>query len=203
MTYKYNSTYVDIKNIKCDQANLLNTINQRTYLTLPLNTSGSNETISIILMNPSYADNTQSDKTINTVIDFCYTNNYKLLTILNLFPIYNTKSSALYQDLSNLKANNLLESTLLTNIQNFKLNLNSSKIVLAWGDCPKNFNATLYYNTISKILKLLAPKENIYCFKFNSNTPLSLCGNPYHPSRKPKITGLIPLKIDKFYTLKS
>ena len=77
-----------VKSVKCDKFPVSGTtITKRTYLDIELKNHNTNNTASIILMNPSSADLTQSDDTVNTVIDYFYTKNYTSITILNLFPI--------------------------------------------------------------------------------------------------------------------
>lgn len=195
-----------VKSVKCDKFPVSGTtITKRTYLDIELKNHNTNNTASIILMNPSSADLTQSDDTVNTVIDYFYTKNYTSITILNLFPIYEPTSTNLYKSLSKLRSissPNSLHDIISQNLNTIKANINSNIIVLAWGNCPQNFNATLFYNTVYKVLYLLKNHEKIYSFRFDSYSKLSQYGNPYPPSRKGTIQGLNQLTLDtKFLTL--
>ncbi|CEN26830.1 DUF1643 domain-containing protein [Paraclostridium sordellii] len=188
----YNTNHVKTNGIYCDKSQLSNTINlsKREILELPLKCTGSH-CATIILMNPSKADCTQSDGTVNKIIEFFYNHqsyNISTLHITNLFPIYNTQSNTLYQDILNIKYNKsslYLKSILTSNFQTIVNSANNSKmLVLAWGDCPKGFNGILYYNTISSILDNIKKHNNIYVFDFNKIPKLTLHGNPRHPSRE-------------------
>ena len=202
--------YVNLSNIDCDKINLFNTIYQRTYLTIPL-PHNTQENACIILMNPATADCAQSDNTVNKMITYFNQHKFKSITVLNLFPIYDPNSSNLYNSLQSIR--NSTSSLNLQNIIDNNLNTisncidRSTKIVLAWGDCPTKdskiptsttFNATLFYNTTYSILKLLKHKTNLYCFKFNRYSKLTLYGNPYHPSKKGLIQGLNKLTLDSY-----
>lgn len=190
---------------------MFSTIYQRTYLTISLLDNTQKDDISVILMNPSAADSTQSDNTVNGTINHLYQDQFKFITILNLFPIYDSNSSNLYNSVQSIR--NSTSSFNLQNIIDNNLNTisnyigRSSKIILAWGNCPTadskfptstTFNATLFYNTIHNVLNMLKYKTNLYYFKFNGCSKLTQYGNPYPPSKKGLIQDLYELTQDPY-----
>ncbi|WP_455795030.1 DUF1643 domain-containing protein [Clostridium butyricum] len=198
MSCKY-PEYIDVNKIKCDTKKLYNNIYQRNYLNIPLK-DDNNGDINIILMNPSIANSTISDRTVNNIITYFENSKFSSVTILNLIPIYQTQSENLYDliiKIVNDKSSDLMRKVLDENLDKIKLNINkSSDVVLAWGDCPANFNSVLYFNTIYKVLSYLDISKNIYCFDFEKSSVLTKNGNPYHPSRKGNIVGLKQLSLN-------
>ena len=149
----------------------------RYSLKIKLKKNG-NESIIVILKNPSKADEDKSDYTVNRVISYIYNcktdsnsilNNISSIIILNLFPIYEPKSNKLPKSIT--------ESTVR------ELNLNEikkytsqhKKVIVAWGNHPANLKRE-FETLSSETLRILTENENtIYHIGL-----LSKSNNPKH-----------------------
>lgn len=75
----YDGNIVNILDINTDRQQISNNNNIwiRTYLSIPLKGVNNGMEISVVMMNPSDADASISDKTVNKVIDFFSLQNQK------------------------------------------------------------------------------------------------------------------------------
>jgi hypothetical protein len=154
---------------------LKKTDSKRYWLELTIDDT-KQERITVILKNPSRADQTFSDKTVYNVSNYIHRNreNYKELknigaiTILNLIPNYLTDSSKLiaYKD-TLLDKENILTLKKVCN--------KNQKVIIAWGNHPKG----LYdeYEQLKKsVMQILSDYSNEVFFVDR----LTKAGNPKH-----------------------
>lgn len=141
--YTYNKSYVIEKDIEILEYK--GTINRRLSMSIPLNRT-EGEQVLFIMMNPSKADSKESDRTINKIIEYSYTNflNIKKIIVLNLYSVYETDSSGLNKIVSEYGldfsiGNNINLETKNNDILELEAQ-KSEKIIVAWGK-PKNTKA--------------------------------------------------------------
>jgi len=86
--YKYGITKASINDIeiKADDKNKV-----RYKLTVPLQNTGV-ELLTVIMLNPSYANKIKSDRTVNRIIKHGYFNNYAKIEVFNISPFYEPSS---------------------------------------------------------------------------------------------------------------
>ena len=114
--------------------------------------------VAIIGLNPSTADATEDDRTINRCINFVRSWGYGGFYMLNLFAFRATDPKELYKAKNPIGEDN--EKYILDVISKVE------KVVCAWG------NHGIYQNQNKKILSLI---EAPFCLK------ISLSGEPRHP----------------------
>lgn len=149
--------------------------NKRLWLSLTID-KNCNETIVVILKNPSRATKDISDKTVSNVTKYIHNNRNKYsqfksvgtIIILNLIPYYETYSNQLL-----LSTNNIIDKKNLKVIK--ELTTKHKNIIAAWGDPPKGLLKEY------EILKNLVLDH----LKFNENNvfyvdKISKKGNPKH-----------------------
>ncbi|HMS65629.1 MAG TPA: DUF1643 domain-containing protein [Ignavibacteria bacterium] len=149
--------------------------NKRLWLSITIDKS-LNDTILVILKNPSRATKDISDKTVYNVTSFIYKNRGKFrqfkntgeIIILNLIPFYETYSEQLAK--SKLK---IIDSDNMKTIKNFTSK--HKNVIVAWGDHPKGLLKEYeeLKNSVRNILKINKNKV-FYIDK------LSKSGNPKH-----------------------
>lgn len=163
-------------------------VNKRYSLEVSINTFNSKSTATVIMMNPSKATKICSDDTVNKVLEFFKTYKnipIKKVTILNLFPYYETDSKKLAKYVDNNDSNDLQE-----NINRFENYIDESDlIVLAWGDVPSGFSAKTHNKYVKKTMDIItaAHKNNVvYVFRdnrFAKNLIITQEQRPRHPNR--------------------
>jgi len=134
MTLNYPEV-VDTNKITIDEKQV-NGNRFRYSLTIPLKNKGS-QTLLVVMMNPSKATKEQSDSTINSVIRYVIENklDYSLISVVNLYPIYETSSQCLQN----------YEDEEKENLDTIKILLQKSDdILLGWGK-PKDKNEKELY----------------------------------------------------------
>lgn len=144
-------------------------LDYRFSLEITLNKEG-NESISVIMMNPSKADGEYSDKSVNRVIKYVYENEEELrnvnkIYILNLYPVYETysrKFTELYEKYS--------EEQLLAEGQNDeeikRIVSMSNKVIVGWGLASglNKINEERYRNRCCELFELIERNNNnIFC----------------------------------------
>jgi hypothetical protein len=192
---KYHSSVIKIE---CQPKPLHSGIEARYYLTVTLD-NPYNDMMTYIMMNPSIADSKQSDATVNRVIRFANDQtkdvlssfNVGVVSIVNLFGVYKTKSKFLQPTLDLLKANPSLYSQMIDDNRS-KINefINKSKyIVLAWGVVPPKMNAKIHNEEVCKVYEALVNNkklDSVYVLKSSSKhhtTVLTKENCPRHPNR--------------------
>ena len=149
--------------------------NKRLWLTLTIDET-KNESIIVILKNPSRATKDISDKTVFTVTKYIYNNRskYKQLKdigtviILNLIPFYETYSEKLVANSSGI-----IDRENLKTIQEFTSN--HKTVIAAWGDHPNGLAAE-YEELKNMVLQIIKDNKNDLYYV----DKLSKKGNPKH-----------------------
>jgi hypothetical protein len=166
--YEYKD-YVDIDNIQIDEET-----GYRYSLFVPFKKpkKGSGSVL-VIMRNPSEADKTKSDKTINNVLSFCH-GRYSGVYIANLYPYYETDSTKL-KDFINSGVYDLKMKRNADALETLYKKTND--VIIAWGT---NNTGAKYNNSYENIIKVLLDKfqeanKNIYAMRFVSSK------NPWHP----------------------
>lgn len=149
--------------------------NKRLWLKLTID-KNRDDSIVVILKNPSRATKDISDKTVSNVTKYIYKNkdNYESLKnigtiiILNLIPFYETYS----HELKNVKID-------IVDIENLKtireITSKHKNVVIAWGDPPRGLQKQ-YENLKHSVMDILKEnKTNLYHVD-----KLSKKGNPKH-----------------------
>ncbi len=154
MVIRY-ADYVVNKNIEMDE-----TINSRYLLKVELNTN-SDESIAVIMKNPSIANEVESDTTINKILDVAYCQNYKTVYVLNLFCYYSPK----VKDIKDLiKSNNIIHIQ-----ENDKWIINTlskvEKVLVGWGSIDINKEVNAIYNSRIKAVYELIKEKDLYVFE--------------------------------------
>ncbi|WP_257146092.1 DUF1643 domain-containing protein [Bacillus thuringiensis] len=144
-------------------------VSKRYSLEISINTSNAKSTATVIMMNPSKATKICSDDTVNKVLRFFkkYKNiPIKKVTILNLFPYYETYSAELAKYVDKNESNDLQD-----NIDSFENYIDESDlIVLAWGDVPSGFSAKTHNKYVKKTMDIITAvqkRDVVYVFKDN------------------------------------
>lgn len=146
--YKYKE-YVTFKKI-CNDGD------KRYFLLIKL-LGGGNESVVVIMKNPSKATESISDYTVNNVIKYLYEKkktesclkNLGTIVILNIFPFYKTDSS---------KLNNCIKIRYKKNIEKNievikELISKHNNIILGWGNPPKGL-ADYYKSLTTEVIEL-------------------------------------------------
>lgn len=190
MVYRYKKSKVEIKKISVDKINSgLPDINLRYKLVIPLKDREEGINVTVILMNPSKADDCVSDNSVNKIIEFFYDytegiNKVKQITILNVMPVYGSSPKQVAIKLKELYSNDLLQDIQTQNLKKFKsVLIKSSKVVLAWGKPSVNTIHNLYYySQIYEVLNLLKKVEKkIFVFDVrDANKTFTENGDPRH-----------------------
>jgi hypothetical protein len=213
-------------NKKCILPNLR--IETREYLDITLKTNGNNMLL-VIMMNPSIADNMESDETINSIIEhfgYGYSSvnnnkhgiqNVKYISVVNLFSICCQKSKELNSIINKIheetNGNVKISKNIINNRNIIKDKIfRSNYVVLGWGDCPENFYETTFHREIINVIDFIKEfkKNDIYIFHIknlraaargvSSENILTNRKNPVHPSNG-DIISLLKVKIDGLYRI--
>lgn len=152
--YKYKE-FVNKSEIKCigDDKN-----NKRYLLEIPL-TNKENKRVLIILKNPSKANESVSDLTIDRVLTFCNNEGYSKVYIMNLFSYYSTDPNGITKLIDDGKfefavgeKNNEILKKVLEDID---------EVIVAWGG--NSINRKHYYmKRIKEVVDLIKDKELFY-----------------------------------------
>ncbi|NRG28812.1 DUF1643 domain-containing protein [Bacillus circulans] len=196
MSKPYNSTYVD-KVIECEVENLIDNIDGRYLLKIKLRNNFTN-TLTIVMMNPSKANELCSDDTVDKVISFVFQmnsvedsliKNIGFINIVNIFPAYEPNSKELNDILEVIIGKGKFISMQSKNRITFEKALAESQyVVLAWGDVPSKVNVKnhthevlMMYNLLVKYILL----DNTYVLKYREYEQiLTNKKRPRHPGRK-------------------
>lgn len=160
------------------------------------------KSVFIILMNPSYADNSGLDGTLDNVYKFLTTEinpkkldneKYSKFEVLNIFPIRMAQSSCLPCLLERYDKD---RTYCQKNTEYIKERLNAKPewdVIVAWG---KDYHL---YNETQSICELLKNRKNIYAYNLNGNgnyhTPSHFTKQVYNNVKEKK---LIPISFEKF-----
>lgn len=173
--------------------------NCRVRTLLNITTNRNNEkSVLCIMMNPSKADEDQSDNSVNKVIKY-FRDSYGFINIVNLFPFYETESPKLSELINKIKKEPEFNKIIKTNLCKIKTEINrAEKIVLAWGDPANDEITQMHYSISREIFSYIADKENIYVFDTRKlDTTLTKKGNPRHPIRLGNSIFIKKAKVEK------
>lgn len=146
--HKYKE-YIDIKNIVIDASNSF-----RYLLTVPYLDNKSDRSALVIMKNPSKADKTISDHTINNVLKFCE-GKYSKVYFMNLFPFYSTDPLGVKEFIKSKD----FEKIMKKNDEVLKATIHEcDDVIVAWGrDSIGNKEA--YLKAIQRIEKIIDDSE--------------------------------------------
>lgn len=176
--------YVDVNSIQSND--LMRTHYRiRKSLHIPLLNDYSND-LTYIMMNPSKADKNVSDDTVNRCLKIAYhfPCKYQIgaVTIVNMQPIYEPKSSKLEKIISNISHDEYINE-LIDNIKTIKKTVKKSDyIFLATGESPKGIDKKLYRGLLDMVVEYI--EKNKGCIflgkKINNKSFLTNSGYPRH-----------------------
>lgn len=176
------------KDFKVNAISPLNDYQKRYSLRISRRNTNVKVSATVIMMNPSKATDICSDQTVNRVLNFFDTYKDKKITeiiILNLFPYYLTDPKGLATHIMHNKSSDLAD-----NLNEFKKHIDGSDfIVLAWGDVPKGFSASLHNQFVKKVIDIInaaKKQDNLYVFttkRFSEENIITNKGRPRHPNR--------------------
>ena len=157
-----------------------------------------------VMMNPSKADENESDASVNKVIEF-FKEDYRMIKICNLIPFFLTKSSEmnqLFDKFQEQKCGETFDKIMKRNFVTISKEVNKldedACVVLAWGDPPKGFDRRLHQEYVDKVLASVESLPNFYIFETsNPCRTITKLGNPRHPNRN-RLTGLQKVKTAKY-----
>lgn len=171
----------DVTNVRCDREDLSAEVMIRTKLELELKCTSTDRT-AFIMMNPSKANNDESDDTVNWIVKLiCKKNFARLLWVINLFPIYTPNSDNLYTILQSVNNRQKIMEKNRDSINHIISNVNN--IVLAWGNVPTNFSPIVHSKEVLYIYKCIRThnKRSLYICAKNGGFNLTKFCQPRHP----------------------
>lgn len=122
----------------------------------------------VIGMNPSHAEKSQADRTVNRIIEASERHGYTGWVMLNLYPERSPKPSKLLPFDPTLSASNC------TAIEQVLLRHSATEVLGAWGNAP---HATLRRAKLD--LEAMLNRMQVRVFTWDRSTK---SGNPRHPS---------------------
>lgn len=148
------------------------------------------EVLSFCLMNPSVADTSQSDDTVNKMLVFVDRlikedvrfEKVHEVVILNLFPFYEPSSKSLGAVMK--KVNGISQVLNMNQHHIGKYLKKSHYVVLGWGDVPPKISAVIHKFEREKILGRINKLSNIngvYSMESRKKIGLTKKGQPRHP----------------------
>jgi len=166
---------------------------KRYWLNLNIDDT-KDESIIVILKNPSRANETISDKTVFNVTNYIYKNrdtnplleNIGNVIILNLIPYYET-----YSDKLHTIETEIIDEENLRIID--KLTAIHSKVIIAWGNAPNKLESS--YNTLVSVVNSSLIRNNNQVFYVDR---LSKKSNPKHGQIWGYADKLLPIDIKSF-----
>lgn len=150
--------------------------NYRYLLSFESRNNPIDESVAVILMNPSiaglYNGVEKVDRTIGKVLCWCNSNGFYKVDILNLFP-YREQNPQL---LLNLPVNILMGNQQKCDQQIISACNSADKIIIAWGDCD-GVSQNIFQNRVNAIFGLININK-VYHVGAKTNA-----GNPRHGRR--------------------
>ncbi|MET3658402.1 DUF1643 domain-containing protein [Sporosarcina psychrophila] len=181
----YDTNLVNTEKIKASIKPLNSNVEIRTSLRIPLKRGIA----SCILMNPSAADNVDSDNTINVVTKYIYENfpNIQRIRYFNLYPFYEPSSTNIYPLIHNLTSLEY-DRAMIANRKAIKKTLDTTThLFLGYGQCSGNSNdKTDYYDIeTAEILSMLEKRytNETFVFETSQSDNILIKGKyPRHPN---------------------
>ncbi|MEK5530641.1 DUF1643 domain-containing protein [Viridibacillus sp. FSL R5-0468] len=185
----YDPDLVNTKNIKAYIKPLNSKVEIRTSLRIPLKRGIA----SCILMNPSAADDVDSDPTINYVTEYIYNNIPEVhhIRFFNLYPFYEPKSSKIYPLIHTLTSLEY-DRAMIANRKVIEKSLSTTThLFLGYGQCSGDkVDKINYYDIqsaeiLTRIEKLY--KNDIFVFETTQSKNILIDGKyPRHPNPNSK-----------------
>lgn len=184
-----------VTNKVCHPVSIIEGVDARYNLTVTINEQYT-KVLTYIMMNPSKANNYESDITINKVIKF--TANIKneiyevgKVSIINLFALYEPKSPSLQKLMEQvMQSPTKYNSYCKSNRRAIEKAISDSEyIVLSWGNIPKGMSAKVHNTEVRHVydcLKKYEKLDSVYVLKSSSphhKTILTTKKRPRHPNR--------------------
>lgn len=139
----YYREYVDTKNIFLEGDSTY-----RYLLQIPFLSKTKNKTALVILKNPSKANETISDHTINNVLKYCK-EHYDQVCIMNLFPCYFTDATYVKKFINSNEFDDIMQKNI--EVLDNTLNL-VDDVIVAWGGDSIG-NKKIYNKVINEVLQ--------------------------------------------------
>ncbi|MBU3102238.1 MULTISPECIES: DUF1643 domain-containing protein [Clostridium] len=185
-----------------DNRDINNNIKVRNLISVKIS-NNNNKKVLCVMMNPSKANSEQSDITVNKILNLLNSVKYNvgIIEIVNLYPVYKTKSGELFNTLQQLRKHGIevYDKKIKENDQLIKSKIESTDVIIfAWGKSPKHMPRKTYKAQGEKILGYVLKNKNkhLYIFKTNRWTNLlTNLGNPRHPSRN-TLVGISACEVD-------
>ena len=180
MSISYNKKFVDkvLRIEKDEQVFDGETIKRRFLLEIKLKNKENENSVAVIMMNPSEADEEKSDRTINKVVKYVFNNDktkgYGRILIMNLFVAYKTKPEGVNKLIAKSDFDYVVgnkDSIISNNEYILNATKESELTIIAWG----KGSITRYRERSNAVLKLL-PYDKLHCVK-----SLTKEGYPRHP----------------------
>lgn len=163
--YPYKS-YVDRKSIDIFKVNVGEN-NYRYSLSVNFNNANlKKRPLAVIMKNPSRADENNSDRTVNNILEFAHQNKYTKVHILNLYGLYSTDAQKV-KELVNAgqeivaigEENDKTIKDIIKNVED---------IIIAWGTPPEGMKV-IYKKRVKKVMSFLEGKKLYYVFEDYQN----------------------------------
>ncbi|WP_290772791.1 MULTISPECIES: DUF1643 domain-containing protein [unclassified Exiguobacterium] len=144
-------------------------------------------TMTIVMMNSSQANELLSDKSVNKVIEFIYlqntcekslVKNIGFINIVNIFPLYESNSGNVQEKINIIISEGQLDEMQRQNKYAFEdVFLNSEKVVFAWGDVPKKVSAKIHNHEVLMIYDLIVSYnlQKRFIYLNTMNTIVKVC----------------------------
>ncbi|WP_413301045.1 DUF1643 domain-containing protein [Bacillus sp. 1P10SD] len=181
----YDTKLVREKDIKANKTPLNSKVEIRTALRIPLKRCFA----SCILMNPSSADNNDSDDTINFVTEYIHKNlpEVQWIRFYNLYPFYEPNSAKIYTLINNLKPSEYRSAMNKNRLEIKKTLKTTTHLFLGYGQCSGDSNDKAKYYDIetAKLLKIIEKfyDSNIYVFETSQSKNILIKDKyPRHPN---------------------
>lgn len=174
-----------------DRISIVDEEKKRYLLYIPLENEIQRK-VMVIMKNPSQANKTQSDYTVNKVISWC-SQYYKEIFIANLFPLYGTDPVSLKKYTKEKKFDKDIEKN-LEQIEKVLNDNNIEEVFIAWGTDGKLGYKKAYDTVIDKMMNILKKNgKRIFAIK-NQNSQTFNKIYPLHPRAWQTIKGVEKIK---------
>lgn len=130
------------------------------------------ETMTVILKNPSSANEKRADSTIRKVETFVY-NRFQKTRYLNIFNIFAFRATDALELHQLMKEKGMKEGVGLDNDSFFvKLLINTDNLIVAWGG-PSGIDKTIYSNRITEVINIVGENYSGPVFQVCGKKPTS------------------------------
>lgn len=200
-----------------DQASPECQIERKELLDIQLLGEARNQVVTVILMNPSKANEQEADKTVEKLIQYFHANPLvRTIKLVYLFPMYDPNSNKLHHQLDDIityRSRKEMKKLIKHNHRVIETAIQASdEVVLGWGNSPEDFPATTYHAQVVRVLKLLRKNDEVstYIFHMLNNKAkaqtitgdrlLTKAKNPVHPANG-EIVKTVQVDIDFLFRI--